>query len=405
MGKRAIWVTVSALVITACTSPRTDTTQMGPTSNVTQTTVSRSPGRLVVLDSSGNVVVMESDGSERAEITDDAGETIIYTQPIWSPVSGRLAWGQVTQDGFAVRIESVADSEPALLPVSNLPFYMSWSPDGGLLGVLHNGSNGLDLEMVDVSAGTSTVIDKGAPLYFSWSPAGGQMVTHIGENRFETLQPDGTSTPRGSTDASYLAPQWTPNGIFHVADGNLVVEADEGGRTVLAAVEGLALFVANPEGNRVALQWSTGQPPDLTASLFDVPIPWTDVVVVVDIATEKASVVGRDPAVGFFWSPNGESLLILEATASSEALFPRVWNVDGKTVDYPRYVAPGAVVRDLLPFFPQYAQSVSFWAPDSSAFAFAGEIDGEQGIWVQELDEPGPELVSDGFWVAWSHTD
>lgn len=404
MGKQAVWIAVSALVITSCAARATENTEPDPAPVQTTAGPKELPGRLVVLDSSGDVVVMRADGSERAEITNDAGETVFYTQPIWSPGSDRLAWGQVTDDGFSIRIESVTDSEAALLPVSGLPFYMSWSPDGALLGVLHNGANGLDLEMVDVSAGTSTVIDQGAPLYFSWSPTGDRMVTHIGESRFEILSPTGSKAPKGTTDSSYLAPQWTPNGVFHVADGNLVKEAEDGGRTILAAVEGLALFVANREGSRVALQWSTGQP-DLTASLFNVPIPRTDVVVVVDISTEEVSVVGRQPAVGFFWSPDGESLLILEATTGRDGLTPRVWGVDGETIDYPRYLPAGAVARDLLPFFPQYAQSISFWAPDSSAFAFAGGVDGEQGIWVQELDEPGPELVSEGFWVAWSHTD
>ena len=61
----------------------------------------------------------------------------------------------------------------------------------------------------------------------------------------------------------------------------------------------------------------------------------------------------------------------------------------------------GSFVRDFLPFFDQYAQNVSLWAPDGSAFAFPGTIDGESGIWVQQV---GGELdrVSDGTWVSWS---
>jgi TolB protein len=60
------------------------------------------------------------------------------------------------------------------------------------------------------------------------------------------------------------------------------------------------------------------------------------------------------------------------------------------------------MLQDTFPFFPQYAQSISFWSPDSSAFAFAGLVDGDDGIWVQHLDEDAPTMVSDGVWVAWS---
>ena len=60
------------------------------------------------------------------------------------------------------------------------------------------------------------------------------------------------------------------------------------------------------------------------------------------------------------------------------------------------------MLQDTFPFFPQYAQSLSFWAPDSSAFAFAGQVEGQGGIWVQDLAEDSPTMVSDGTWVAWS---
>jgi TolB protein len=60
------------------------------------------------------------------------------------------------------------------------------------------------------------------------------------------------------------------------------------------------------------------------------------------------------------------------------------------------------MLQDTFPFFPQYAQSVSFWAPDSSAFAYAGAVGDEPGIWIQDLEGDAPTKVSDGTWVAWS---
>jgi hypothetical protein len=55
------------------------------------------------------------------------------------------------------------------------------------------------------------------------------------------------------------------------------------------------------------------------------------------------------------------------------------WHVVGGGVDYATEPF-GAPLRDLqtvVPFFTQYAQSGTMWAPDSSAFAYA--IDTGQG--------------------------
>jgi hypothetical protein len=69
---------------------------------------------------------------------------------------------------------------------------------------------------------------------------------------------------------------------------------------------------------------------------------------------------------------------------------------------YGNFVPPEPVARDLLPFFPQYAQSMSFWSHDSAAFAYPDVVDGTSSIWVQQLDQATPQRVSDGTWVSWS---
>jgi hypothetical protein len=79
-----------------------------------------------------------------------------------------------------------------------------------------------------------------------------------------------------------------------------------------------------------------------------------------------------------------------------------VWAADTGMRNYGTFIPSEPVARDLLPFFPQYAQSLSLWSPDSAAFAFSGEIGGERGVWVQELAESQPRLVAEGTWVAWS---
>jgi hypothetical protein len=52
----------------------------------------------------------------------------------------------------------------------------------------------------------------------------------------------------------------------------------------------------------------------------------------------------------------------------------------------------------------QYAQSMSLWSPDGSAFAYPGiSEDGQEGIWIQSArPDRAPVLVADGDFVACS---
>ena len=392
MGKSTMRALVSCLVLLSCTSPA-ETEQ----TDAIETTAD--PGRLALIDSSGDIVVIDPDGSDREEITTDAGDEALYTQPIWSPDASTLAWGQVTPDGFAIGIEQPGTGETTTIPTPNLPYYMSWSPNGRDLGILHNGMGGIDFRMVDVEQGTITTVDQDAPFYFSWSPAGDRVVTHAGADRVETIAPDGDRVRLEPTAPTYLAPQWTTSGVFHVVDDELIIEDENGERAPVANVSGPTMFVSNPQGTKVALQVS-GDGSAISVSLAAAPTVLTRSVVVVDVGTGEVEVASDDLALGFFWSPDGESLLVL--TITSDGVVPMIWTGQAEPVGYPAYRPPGTMLQDTFPFFPQYAQSVGFWAPNSSAFAYAGEVGGDRGIWIQELDQDTPRRVADGIWLAWS---
>src|SRR4029453_1308966 len=70
----------------------------------------------------------------------------------------------------------------------------------------------------------------------------------------------------------------------------------------------------------------------------------------------------------------------------------------------PRFVPSELVAVGYLQFFEQYAQSMSLWSPDSSAFAYPGmNEDGEEGIWIQSArPDRAAVLVAAGAFVAWS---
>ena len=402
MFRRFTWALGLLLAVAACTSstssiddPTSSSTDDATTTSTSSTDSIVGPGRLVVVDGDGDIVALDPDGSNRTPITDDAGDTAIYSQPIWSLDGASLAWGQVTPDGFAVGIRSVEAGASTTIETPHLPFYMHWAPDNHKIGILHNGSAGLDFAMVDVTEATSTVVDSGSPFYFSWSPDSDRIVTHVGPERFEIVEPDGARERAGSTSSNYLAPQWTPAGIFHVDDGFLVVDQVDGERRQVVEVGVFTTFVVNTQGTQVAVQ-STGGTPAISVGLVDVVAVPSEVVVVVDVATGESEVVTQRPALGFFWSPNGESLLLM--TPTGEGMQATVWGVGGDKTDYEEFRPSVFLVRDMFPFFPQYAQSLSYWSPDSTAFTYAAD----DGIWVQQLDSDISNKISDGTWVAWS---
>ncbi len=356
-------------------------------------------GRLAIIEDDGAIAVLGPDGSDRVAITEPAGESI-YTQPIWSPDSTQIAFGQLSEAAFAVRVEGVDGGESVSIPVSNNPFFMHWSPDSERIGVLHNGIEGLDFEIAEVASGTIEVLDRGSPFYFSWSEESDRVVVHVGPDRFEILDLAGESTSLGDTAAGYLAPQWLPQGILHVVDDQLVIRREGEEPLALAGVGEQTMFVANADGSLVALQSLT--PRTQTVSLAQSNGLEDNTVAVVDTRSLAVEPVDTEPAVGMWWSPDGRSLLLLTPSGNGSSVTAKVWSATRGLVEYVEYQPSPLQARDVFPFFPQYAQSMTFWSPDSSGFALAGEIEGEAGIWIQALGDPEPVLVSDGLWVAWS---
>jgi TolB protein len=402
MGKRIIWATAWLLALGACTddaSQRSTTTDVPETTAPDTTGAPMDPGELAIIDRTGSIIVMEPDGSNRQEIADTEGGPALYMQPIWSPDGSTLAWGQATGTGFGVGFSEPGSDEITALTTPSLPFYLYWSPDNRHLGVLHDGGSGVQFQIADLDQESTSILDEDTPFYFSWSPEGDRVVTHAGESRAETIRPDGERVALEPTAAGYLAPQWTTRGVFHVVGDRLVLEDDTGDRQTVAVVSGITMFVANRQGTSLALQSTDDGAGPVTAGSEDPPEVAANAVAVIDVASGRSETISEGLAIGFFWSPDGERLLVL--TAGDGDIVPVVWAGESQT-SFPGYLPSPPMLRDTFPFFPQYAQSVNFWSPDSKAFAYAGEVDGDAGIWVQDLETDEPLSVSDGTWVAWS---
>lgn len=358
-------------------------------------------GRLVVLDGSGNVVTVDPDGSNRLVVAEAARDGAAFFQPIWAPGSARIAWGEASPEGFGLAMVEPDGERRTLAPMPAPPFYLYWSPDGRHVAALHNATNGIDLKVVAVEDGEPTYVGTGTPFYISWNPDAGDLVAHIGADRLTTIDTSGEVRDLGPTASGYQSPHWLREGIIHLDGETIEMMTVAGESTTLAQVPGPVSFVANPQGTLLAIQALGPGDPSLTVGLQDAPEVRPNKVVVIDLLTGETATIFEDLALAFFWSPDGEKLLILGSSIEPRHIDALVWD-GAETTVIATYQPEGSFVRDVMPFFAQYAQSYQPWSPDSSAFAFAGTIDGTAGIWVQPAGGGEARNVGDGTWVSWS---
>jgi Tol biopolymer transport system component len=221
----------------------------------------------------------------------------------------------------------------------------------------------------------------------------------VGADRLDRLELDGTTATVHDRPGTFTAPVWTSDGrsfVFAAGQGNrqqlLRQDSEDGTARAIVRFGGTIGFVVSPDGGSVAFQVRGD---DGTVNELSV----------VDLDTGATERLTDELALAFFWSPQGDKLLYLLPDPTPELVWFR-WNVwdGGSSFSLPRWVPSTEFGRDYLGFFEQYAQSMSLWAPDGAAFAYAGTSEtGEQGVFVQEARSgTEPIRVSQGVFASWS---
>lgn len=405
--------------------------------------------RLVVQTDDFNLFTIKPDGSDRIDLTD--ADTGAHSQPTWSPDGGRVAWSRfdATTSQASIASDRFDRSSPIEVEVPVPPFYLSWDRGSAQLAYLAPAVGGIDLGVAEISdEGEARRLDRGEPYWFSWGDDGDELFIHASTLRLDLVGFDGSTRIVEEFPAPFQVPVWIgAESTLVYADrldgvNTLVTTGERGeGRLELATYDGYLQFVVTSDGGRVALQVTEREREDgiVTASFpaeasmsaisavaqqtptpFVVPTPDPDdpfadpidVLVpnqlqIMGLYGGEPFVVSGTPALAFYWAPDGETLAWLERAPRQDGALQWWFYSNDQIYSAAPFVPSTTFVRNYLPFFDQYAQSMTFWSPFSDEIVYAGisPETGESGIWAQPV-EPGvaPRFIADGEFAAWSPT-
>ncbi len=360
--------------------------------------VAEHDGLLAVVDEAGDVLVLTPSGEVVTQIELDPPTTGF--QPIWTGPD-HVAFVERSGVGGAVVVAGLDGAERRRAEFITAPFYLYPRPGAGvsadIVSLRNHLEGGLAAEVIH-GDGSLTALEGDFPFYFTWDDDG-RVLAHSANAFLGEVYPE--LRPIGAEPGAFPAPGSRGNDLAYLDRSTSYLTVISGGGPVgLVEVRGPAQFVVG--GDRIAVRSvaSGGVPDAVEAAFRQTPTLPANVLAVVDIDDGSIEVVTQNDVLAFFWDPTGRRLLYLGAGESPGELRWHVWE-DGTVGDFASFGPDPGWLAEFLPFFDQYAQSMSLWAPDGTAFAFAGTIGDEAGVWVQHLDRSGPGLIAPGSWVAW----
>jgi len=375
--------------------------------------------RIAVATAGGEIYLIDPDGSNPLPLA--GGDLPTGLQPVWSLDGRSIAWSEVgsTSNGIVTANPDGSNQRRSTTLFSG--YFGYWDPTSTRLGFLGNAPPGTGLVIDDGSSATLDVVDSDTFYYFSWSPDGTRWVVHSGSG-LHLMDLEGTRIEIDLDDAFFRAPVWTPDGhiLLNIAmqGRNVIVRFDPATSEIEELLEvGLsANFVLDPTGNLLAVETveEAGQGLDLGNDVTAISQPVSQPtgpstrVLVYDLRSGSVAQAFDGPIGSAWWSPDGTTLALLVTEDSADPQFAQwlVWSRD-RTFRTDRFVPTRVYATTYAPFYDQFAQSVSPWAPDSSRFVYAGtDVEGLTGLFVQdaESDTPATWIAADAAVAFWSPT-
>jgi Tol biopolymer transport system component len=413
--------------VVACAAALSGCTLLGPLAS-DRSAARSSVSQIAYVGSDDQVYVSEADGSGArqlsqriAGLSSDDGWT--FRWPTYSPDGRQLAFAGYRSRAGALVSSAVLAAEPdrttaaTLLESSDLaPIYLYWSPDNRHLAALVQHAQTLELHLLDAGGGEQPRrIAVGQPLYWSWARDGKSLAVHIGGSGqsgdawvglLHLDQGEAREERFAEPPGGFRAPAWAPTGdkLAYVGLGggtSLLSVRDAAGRVVrVASSQTDIAFTWSPGGDWLAFASSSSNTP----ALYD------GVEVVRPDGSERHRLI-QEPQVGFFWAPDGKRLALIGLDMAARSLAWSTIQVDGKGLRTLASFAPSSDFAFQLPFFDQYAQSVSIWSPDSRRLVYGSEGGAErrngttsgERVMVLDVDGPSPpSAAASGSVAVWA---
>ncbi len=356
-------------------------------------------GRLVVTGADGEVELVDPDSGEREVLSDGS----LHQGPVQPTTSGdgtTTVWSAVSADGRL--LVGVHDGDGTRdIEVPTLPFFYAFDAASTTVAALGNDPDGqgVALMLIDLITDGAEIVEVGQPYYLDWHPDEPTLVVHVGSGDLALVGSTGERSPLPVDLGGFQAPAWTDDGrvlaplrtegataaagaeVQGTTDGLALVDPDDGSFEPVTMVDQMVMF--EPAGNRVAfVEGAAG----------------IGALEVVGLDGSGRLQVAPGEVVAFEWSPDGE-LLLFHVLDPDEGLVPHVW--DGEEVTgYPAYLPTRVFVTEYLPFWSQYARTITQWSPDSSSFVYADGAD-DPTVWVQPRDGDRRSMGS-GVMVTWA---
>ena len=307
------------------------------------------------------------------------------TWPAWSPDGGAVAFSGYDGAALGVYVTGPDTPCPGLIyfnePGSGeiaraTPHYCSWSPDGSRLAFVAQTSRGLTLFAWDrggIGAASPRVALDGGPMHFAWSPDSARIYAHSFLEHYLVDVSGETATQKfPGRGTQYMSPSWgrESDGIAFFLDGEhgkqrlLAINLKDSSARMLTEFYGLAAVAWRPGYAQLGMVRETIRNTGFYSGLW-----------LVDYETREEVQLSDDPALAFYWSPDGSKAAYVTYSDGAEgSLRFCVVEVESGRKTYLADFVPSQEQLIHFMFFDQYAQSHPVWSPDSNSILVCGQL-------------------------------